>query len=60
MALRAHLQSLDKRHEELESLLSTEMKHPHPDDKRVHELKRLKLRIKDQIAKLRQEGEHAT
>jgi hypothetical protein len=55
MALRAHLQSLDKRHEELEILLSSEMKSPHPDDTRVHELKRLKLRIKDQIARLRHE-----
>ncbi len=53
MALEAHLQSLSQRHQELESLLADEMKHPHPDDLRVHELKRLKLRIKDQIEKLR-------
>jgi len=54
MALKAHLQSLNTRHQELESLLSTEMKHPQPDDTRLVELKRLKLRIKDQIERLRQ------
>ena len=59
MALKAHLQSLDHRHQELETLISSEMRHPHPDETRVHELKRLKLRIKDQIARLRQEEEAA-
>jgi hypothetical protein len=54
MALKAHLQSLSQRHQELDALLSTEMKHPHPDDLRVNELKRLKLKIKDQIERLRQ------
>jgi hypothetical protein len=53
MALKAHLQSLSQRHQELEALLTTEMKHPYPDDARVHELKRLKLKIKDQIERLR-------
>lgn len=57
MALEAHLQSLNLRHQELETQLTTEMKHPHPDDVRVHELKRLKLRIKDQIERLRHEQE---
>lgn len=56
MALKAHLQSLNQRHQELEAMLMSEMKHPHPDDTRVHELKRLKLRIKDQIEQLRQEN----
>ena len=56
MALKAHLQSLSQRHQQLDALLSTEMKHPHPDDLRVHELKRLKLQIKDQIERLRQDN----
>ena len=55
MALEAHLQSLGQRHQELENMLASEMKHPHPDDTRVIELKRLKLRIKDQIERLRHE-----
>jgi len=56
MATKAHLQSLSQRHQELDSLLSVEMKHPHPDDRRVYELKRLKLRLKDQIERLREDG----
>lgn len=60
MALEAHLQSLNQRHQELEAQLTTEMKHPHPDDTRVHELKRLKLRIKDQIERLRHEQDLPT
>jgi hypothetical protein len=60
MALEAHLQSLNQRHQELESQLSSEMKHAHPDDVRVHELKRLKLRIKDQIERLRHEPDLST
>ena len=53
MALKAHLQSLNQRHQQLESMLMSEMKNAYPDDTRVHELKRLKLKIKDQIEKLR-------
>jgi hypothetical protein len=53
MALHAHLQSLARRHQEIESMLDTEMKHAAMDETRVHELKRLKLRIKDQIERLR-------
>ena len=45
MALKAHLQSLNQRHQELEVMLMAELKHPHPDDLRLHELKRLKLRL---------------
>ena len=60
MTLKAHLQSLNERHQELDSLLSTEMKHPHPDDTRVNELKRLKLRLKDQIERLRHDGPRVT
>lgn len=56
MALKAHLESLSQRHQELEHLLTSEMKHPHPDDIRVHELKRLKLRIKDQMERIRQDN----
>lgn len=56
MALKAHLQSLNHRHEELETLLMSELKHPLPDDTKVHELKRLKLKIKDQIERLRQDN----
>lgn len=49
MATKAHLETLQQRHQELESAIAAEMKHPSYDETRIHELKRLKLRIKDQI-----------
>ena len=52
MALEAHLQSLARRHHELEIALADEQKHPGVDETKLHELKRQKLRIKDQIAEI--------
>ena len=52
MAMDAHLQSLNERHRSLEEQISSELKRPKKDESRLHELKRLKLRIKDQIAGL--------
>lgn len=49
MATKAHLETLQQRHQDLESAIATEMKHPSHDESRVNELKRLKLRIKDEI-----------
>ncbi len=49
MAMKAHLESLSQRHYELETAIAAEMKHPSHDDSRIAELKRLKLRLKDQI-----------
>lgn len=53
MAVDAHLQSLNRRHQELESALASELKRPLADDTKAHELKRLKLRLKDQIEHIR-------
>lgn len=52
MAMDAHLQSLNERHRSLEEQISSELKRPQKNESRLHELKRLKLRIKDQIAGL--------
>jgi len=49
MAIRAHLETLQQRHQELDTAIAAELKHPSYDETRIHELKRLKLRIKDQI-----------
>ncbi|MEM9705653.1 MAG: DUF465 domain-containing protein [Pseudomonadota bacterium] len=54
MAIEAHLKSLNLRHRELEDAIASEMKRPSSDDVRIQELKRLKLRIKDEIVALRQ------
>ena len=52
MALDAHLQSLTRRHQALDAALHTELKRPSADDRRLQDLKRRKLVVKDQIAAL--------
>ncbi|MEM9168614.1 MAG: DUF465 domain-containing protein [Pseudomonadota bacterium] len=54
MALEAHLETLAQRHVELETAIASELKHPAHDDIRLQELKRQKLKIKDEIETLRQ------
>ncbi len=53
MAIKAHVETLNKRHQELEAAIATEIKHPAHDELRVVELKRQKLKIKDQLEELR-------
>ncbi|MEL6362157.1 MAG: DUF465 domain-containing protein [Pseudomonadota bacterium] len=60
MALNAHLESLTKRHQDLDAALMAETKRPSSDDHRIHELKRSKLRIKDQIAELQRQHTEET
>ncbi len=45
-----HIEALRMKHAELEALINEEEKRPSPDDIRIHELKREKLRIKDELA----------
>ena len=42
--------SLRTKHAAIEDAIDAEVHRPHPDDLRIIELKREKLRIKDQIA----------
>jgi hypothetical protein len=56
MALQAHLAELEKRHEVLESEIHEALMHPSTDDLAVLELKRKKLRLKEEIARLRGNG----
>ncbi len=53
MSLEARIKELSERHKRLDVAIAAEMKHPAGDDVRIHELKRKKLRIKDEIAQLR-------
>lgn len=53
MAIKAHMDSLSRRHQELEAAIASEAKNPGFDDLRLVELKRQKLKIKDQIEELR-------
>jgi hypothetical protein len=50
MAMTEHVEALRAKHAELENLIDEEEHRPHPDDLVITELKRQKLRIKDQIA----------
>ena len=53
MAIKAHMETLNQRHQELEAAIANELKHPAFDELRVVEMKREKLRIKDQMEELR-------
>ena len=53
MALEAHLAELSEKHRKLETALQEEMQHPSSDPIRVKEIKKEKLRIKDEISRLR-------
>ena len=53
MAIKAHMETLNQRHQELEAAISAETKKPGFNDLHVVELKRQKLKIKDQLEELR-------
>ena len=53
MAIDARIRELDARHQNLDRLISEEQTHPASDDLRLRELKRQKLRLKEQIEGLR-------
>jgi hypothetical protein len=56
MSIQAHLAELERRHQALEAEISEALAHPSMDDLKVTELKRRKLLVKDEIARLRQEA----
>jgi hypothetical protein len=53
MNIEAHLATLSKRHDDLEQELHTAMNHPSTDTNRIAEIKRRKLRLKDEIERIR-------
>lgn len=55
MPIEAHLAELEKRHQALEQEISEALLHPSADDLKILELKRKKLLVKDEIARLMQE-----
>lgn len=52
MSLQGHIVELQRRHEALEKEIEKEQLHPQTDDRRLLELKRKKLQIKDELSKL--------
>ncbi|MBV8792370.1 MAG: DUF465 domain-containing protein [Pseudolabrys sp.] len=56
MSMQSHLAELEKRHQALEQEIHDCLSHPATDDLVIAELKRRKLLVKDEIAKLRHNG----
>ena len=56
MSIQTHLAELERRHRALEEEIAEAMAHPSTDDLKIAELKRRKLHVKDQLARLRQEA----
>ena len=58
MALDAHIRELDSRHQTLEKAIREETLRPVSDSVRLKELKRQKLKLKDEIEGLKRTVHH--
>jgi len=58
MSIEAHLESLERKHGVLESEISEAMSRPVPDQAELTQLKREKLRVKEEIERIRSETRH--
>jgi hypothetical protein len=58
MALDAHLEELSEKHRALDRKIEEEIARPTADDLRIADLKRQKLRLKDEIERLKHEMSH--
>ena len=54
MSMQSQLADLEAQHRSIEAEINDMMSHPGSDDLKIHELKRRKLLLKDEIARLRQ------
>ena len=54
MSMQSHLAELERRHRALEDELAEALAHPSTDDLKIAELKRRKLLVKDEMARLQQ------
>jgi len=53
MSLDAHIDELAEKHRELDRRIEKEEAHPGSDDVSIHELKKEKLRLKDEMERLK-------
>ncbi len=53
MAVSARIRELDLRHRQLDAAIQTELRHPAADAARIAEMKREKLKLKEQLESLR-------
>ncbi len=47
-----HLNALKAKHAELDALIEQENSYPRPDDTKIHEYKKQKLKIKEEIEEI--------
>ncbi len=52
MSMQGHLVELEKRHQAIDKEIETELHHSSSDDLRIVELKRKKLKLKEEIARV--------
>ena len=53
MGTQAHLTALETKHSEIEHLIDGELHRPAPDQSRLTDLKRKKLKLKEEIDRLK-------
>lgn len=53
MSVESHLAQLERKHQALEQAIAAELAHPNQDQTKIAAMKRKKLLLKDEIAKLR-------
>ncbi|MDO1582010.1 YdcH family protein [Rhizobium oryzicola] len=58
MTIQAHIASLEKKHGALEEELQSVLASPSSDDRMIAELKRRKLRLKDEMERLKKDTRH--
>jgi len=58
MGLESHIQQLSDKHRRLEETIAEELAHPGFDELKVAAMKRQKLRIKEELERLRFETTH--
>ena len=56
MSMQSHLAQLKRHHDALEDEIQQALKHPSTDDLELAKLKRRKLSLKDEIARLKQQS----
>jgi hypothetical protein len=58
MTTEGHIAALERRHKELDRQIVMEMQHVSKDDMLIAALKRKKLEVKDQIARVTNQNSH--
>lgn len=59
MSLFTHIKALEKKHTELKAAVAAEIARPSPDFSKVTQWKKQKLRIKEELQKLREDSQAA-